>query len=87
VYLFNFFLLSLLAAGFFTAELWILVLAAFFVKTITELIFLIPVASFFKKQSLLIWFPLLQPFHIIYTIVAGWLGKFSSYSWKGRNVK
>lgn len=87
VYLFNFFLLTLLIAGFFKTEIWILLLAALFAKTITELIFLIPVASFFKKQALLIWFPLLQPFHIVYTVVAGWLGKFSSYSWKGRNVK
>ena len=87
VYLFNFFLLSLLAAGFFKNELWILLLAVLFAKTITELIFLIPVASFFKKQSLLMWFPLLQPFHIVYTVIAGWLGKFGTYEWKGREVK
>jgi cellulose synthase/poly-beta-1,6-N-acetylglucosamine synthase-like glycosyltransferase len=87
VYLFNFFLLTLLIAGFFKKEVWILLLAALFAKTITELIFLIPVASFFRKQSLMIWFPLLQPFHIIYTVVAGWLGKFGTYEWKGREVK
>ena len=56
-------------------------------KTITELIFLIPVAQFFNKGRKLFLFPFAQPFHIIYTLVAGWLGKFGSYSWKGRQVK
>ncbi|WP_407524133.1 glycosyltransferase [Lacibacter sp. MH-610] len=87
VYLFNFFLLTLLVAGCFNAAIWILLLAIFFTKTITELIFLIPVASFFRKQALLMWFPVLQPFHIIYTIIAGWFGKFGTYEWKGRKVK
>jgi cellulose synthase/poly-beta-1,6-N-acetylglucosamine synthase-like glycosyltransferase len=63
---------------------WLLLLA---LKTIVELIFLIPVARFFKKGSLLVLFPLMQPFHIMYTVIAGWLGKFGSYKWKGRKVK
>ncbi|MEO5944922.1 MAG: glycosyltransferase [Ferruginibacter sp.] len=62
---------------------WLLLLS---LKTIVELIFLIPVAGFFKKGSLLFLFPLMQPFHIIYTVIAGWLGKFGSYKWKGRKV-
>jgi len=56
-------------------------------KTIIELIFLYPVAKFFNKRPLLWSFPLMQPFHILYTVIAGWLGKFGSYKWKGRNVK
>jgi len=56
-------------------------------KTIVELLFLYPVAKFFNKEKLLWWFPLAQPFHILYTIVAGWLGKFGSYKWKERKVK
>ncbi|HQY12704.1 MAG TPA: glycosyltransferase family 2 protein, partial [Ferruginibacter sp.] len=48
---------------------WLLLLAA---KTITELVFLYPVAKFFSKQKLLWLFPLMQPFHIIYTVIAGW---------------
>lgn len=55
-------------------------------KTVAELFFLYPVALFFKKQSLLWLFPLMQPFHIGYTIIAGWLGKFGSYEWKGRRT-
>jgi len=65
-------------------DLWLLLLL---IKTVVELIFLYPVAKFFGKQKLLWLFPLMQPFHILYTVVAGWLGKFGSYKWKGRNVK
>jgi hypothetical protein len=56
-------------------------------KTIAELWFLLPVAAFFQKEALLVWFPLLQPFHIVYTVVAGWLGTFGTYEWKGRAVR
>ena len=57
------------------------------IKTIFELIFLYPVATFFHKRSLLWAFPLAQPFHIVYTVIAGWLGKFGSYKWKERKVQ
>ena len=63
---------------------WLLLLL---LKIIAELIFLYPVAKFFGKRSMLWVFPLMQPFHILYTVIAGWLGKFGSYKWKGRNVK
>ncbi|MEO6582687.1 MAG: glycosyltransferase [Ferruginibacter sp.] len=56
-------------------------------KTLGELFFLHPVATFFKKENELWLFPLLQPFHIVYTVVAGWLGMFGSYRWKERKVK
>jgi len=45
------------------------------------------VAGFFKNKKLLRWFIPAEPFHIIYTLVAGWLGKFGSYTWKGRKVR
>jgi cellulose synthase/poly-beta-1,6-N-acetylglucosamine synthase-like glycosyltransferase len=97
VYLFNCLLLIIPVVALFcnstysifnirysTFELWLLLL---FLKTFTELFFLLPVAKFFNKQLLLWWFPLMQPFHIVYTIIAGWLGKFGNYKWKGRAVK
>ena len=76
IYLFNFI--------FSVFELWIFLIIG---KTIIELLFLLPVARFFNQAKLLWLFPLMQPFHILYTIAAGWLGKFGSYQWKGRNVK
>ena len=57
------------------------------IKTGIELIFLYPIAVFFEKKNILWWFPVAQPFHILYTIIAGWLGKFGSYQWKDRKVK
>lgn len=57
------------------------------IKTLAELYFLYPVSSFFGYTKLLYWFPFFQPFHIIYTVVAGWMGKFGSYKWKGRELK
>ena len=87
VYLLNVFLLVLFVGGFFNSRLWILLAGSLLFKTIIELIFLMPVATFFQKEKLLLWFPLAQPFHIAYTVIAGWLGKFGSYEWKGRKVK
>ncbi len=69
---------------FTVLEFWLFLLI---IKTITELIFLMPVSKFFGKRSMLWLFPLMQPFHILYTVIAGWLGKFGSYSWKERKVK
>jgi hypothetical protein len=56
-------------------------------KTLIELRFIYPVAIFFKEVKLLKWFPVMQPLHILYTVIAGWLGKFGKYTWKGRTVK
>jgi cellulose synthase/poly-beta-1,6-N-acetylglucosamine synthase-like glycosyltransferase len=57
------------------------------IKTATELYFLFPISRFFGYTKLLCWFPLFQPFHIVYTVVAGWMGKFGRYKWKGRDLK
>jgi len=97
VYLFNVLLVILPVIGIFNNiqysifniqcsvfKLWITLVI---IKTIVELCFLFPVSSFFGKQRLLLIFPLMQPFHIIYTVIAGWLGKFGSYQWKERKVK
>ncbi|MES2430150.1 MAG: glycosyltransferase [Bacteroidota bacterium] len=63
---------------------WLLLLA---LKISVELFFLYPVAAFFNRKNLLLWFIISQPFHIVYTVIAGWLGKFGSYHWKDRKVK
>ena len=55
-------------------------------KTLVEIPFMYAAAKFFKQQKLLWWFLLMQPFHILYTVVAGWFGTFGSYKWKGRTV-
>ena len=87
IYLLNLSFLILPVIALWNANLlwyWIAMLVA---KTLIELRFMLPVAKFFEQQKLLWWFPVMQPFHVIYTIIAGWLGKFGKYSWKGRVVK
>jgi len=91
VYLINLFLIVMFFCGmFFNFEFSILNFYFFLlltIKTATELYFLLPVSRFFGYTKLLWWFPFFQPFHIIYTVIAGWLGKFGSYRWKGRVLK
>lgn len=60
---------------------------ALVLKTTAELLFLVPVAQFFQQQQWLNWFPVLQMHHIVYTVIAGWLGHFGSYQWKGRSIE
>lgn len=87
IYLFNLSFLLLPLASIWNKNVWWYWLVMVAAKTIIELRFMVPVAKFFGEQKLLAWFPLMQPFHILYTIVAGWLGKFGKYTWKGRVVK
>jgi len=63
---------------------WVLLIT---IKTIIELIFLLPVARFYKKASLLWYCFPAQPFDILYTVMAGFLGQVGSYEWKGRKLK
>ncbi len=66
---------------------WLVVLLiGLLIKTMLEYPFVRTVAAFFGQQSLMIYFPAMQPFHIIYTVVIGWMGKFSSYRWKDRKL-
>ena len=96
VYAFNFILAFLFLLGCFntvqyplfwwSVSAWELLVGLILSKVIVELYFLISVAGFFGKRKLLWAFPLMQPFHIVYTLVAGWLGKFGKYKWKNRTV-
>ncbi len=87
VYFFNCSLLALFITGFWMPDLWLGLLAIVVTKIIVELFLLIPVAKFYNKENLLRLFPFYQPLHIIYTVIAGWLGVFGSFEWKGRRVK
>jgi cellulose synthase/poly-beta-1,6-N-acetylglucosamine synthase-like glycosyltransferase len=87
VYVLNAWIFILGISSFFITKTFYIFLVAIAIKIIVELIFLYPVAKFFGKQKLLWWFIPAQPFHVLYTLVAGWLGKFGSYKWKGRKVK
>lgn len=87
VYFFNLMFPLVALAGFFLPGAWWWLLVALGVKTLVELFFLAPVAAFFSDRHLLKWFPWLQLHHIVYTIIAGWLGRFGQYEWKGRVIE
>jgi cellulose synthase/poly-beta-1,6-N-acetylglucosamine synthase-like glycosyltransferase len=87
VYTWNVWFLAAGIGAFFVTGLWKTWVILIVAKTAVELWYLWPVAAFFDKRALLWYFPLAQPFHIAYTILAGWLGKFGTYQWKGRQVK
>ncbi len=61
--------------------------ALLLIKTVVELIYLAPVARFYNKRQKLLYFPLLQPLHVLYIVCAGLLGFIGVYKWKGRKVK
>jgi len=82
VYLYNLSFLLLLLAGEYRS---LLITIAF--KTFFEMFFLEPVTQFYKMPGQLRYFPLYQPLHIAYTLVAGLFGQVKTYTWKGRQVK
>lgn len=87
VYLFNLSFLVLAIGGVFNSLLWYMAWVMLAVKILAEYVFLIPVAWFFRREWVLPYFPFLQPFHILYIIVAGFLGFVGGYEWKGRRVR
>ena len=86
VYLVNV-LFVLLAVGACWNFWWLwLFLILLLVKTLVEYPFVRAVAAFFGQGDLMVYFAPLQPLHICYTVVIGWLGKFGSYQWKDRKI-
>jgi len=87
VYLYNVSLAVIAIACIFQPVLLWPLLLSLAVKIIVEYIFLRPVAKFFKKEWVLLYFPFLQPLHVLYIVLAGFMGFIGSYKWKGREVK
>ena len=87
VYLFNLAFLVLFIAGFTDIRYFYIVTTCWLLKTAVEFPFVSSVSRFFEKEGLMRYFLLFQPLHIAYTIVAGLLGSFGAYEWKGRKVK
>lgn len=87
VYLFNLSFPVLLITGFWDYRYWIACAGLWILKTIVEFPFVASVAAFFEKRFLLKYFFFLQPLHIFYTIISGFLGQLGKYEWKGRKVR
>lgn len=86
VYFFNLSFLFLLIAGCFNPLYFVWLLVFMAAKIAFEMNFMRYVCRFFRQEAILKYFPLMQPFHIAYTLISGWLGKFGTYQWKGRQV-
>lgn len=63
---------------------WLLMIV---IKTLAEFRLMFPVAHFFNRKKWLRYFPLAQPFHIMYTVLSGALGMWGTYTWKDRKVQ
>lgn len=87
VYFFNLWLFVLAILGIWMTMALKTLVALLVLKIIMELIFLVPVSDFYNKKKWLWYFPFFQPLHIVYTIVAGWFGRFTRYQWKGRTIE
>lgn len=87
VYLLNLGLFLLLAGSIFYSDWWVFFGVAVFYKTLIEWEFVKTMIHYFGEPGLMKFFPFFQPLHIIYTVIAGFLGSISHYEWKGRRVK
>ncbi len=87
VYLFNVALFGLSIAGFFTPLYWVIASTMLVIKIAAEYLFVRPVAKFFSSEWVMGYFILLQPLHVLYIVLAGFLGFFGKYEWKGRRVR
>ncbi len=87
VYVFNLMLLALGIMSLFNLAFLPVLLVTILIKTAAEYYYLKPVARFFNKEWVLVYFPFLQPLHIIYIVSAGFMGLIGGYKWKGRKVR
>ena len=79
--------LMLLVVALFKPVAWIYFGLFWMAKFFTEIGFVQKVAAFFGQAYLLPWLFILQPLHILYIVISGFLGQAGSYEWKGRKLK
>jgi len=87
IWLFN---LSLLVNGllsFYNVAFFKLLLLQFALKYLFEIVFLVPIMSFFKRPKLVWLLSIISPIHVIYFVYVGIMGNARKYDWKGRNVR
>lgn len=87
IWLFNLSLLVNAALGFYDFYFFKLFLVQFLLKYLFEIVYLLPITSFFKRSYLVTLLIILIPLHIVYFVVIGLMGNNHKYLWKGRVVK
>ena len=87
MWLFNVTLIVNACLGFYDVYYLNLFLVQLLLKSIFEIVFLVPVLSFFKRLGLIALLPVVAPLHIIYLVYIGLKGNTGKYAWKGRMVR
>lgn len=87
IWLFNLFLLGNVLNAIFNPVFWTSVFYCIGAKILMEFIFLLPICSFAKRRSYLMYLPFLSLLHIFYLICIGVAGNSGRYEWKGRLVR
>lgn len=57
------------------------------IKCCSEMFLMIPASKFFGLTKFMVWFPIMQPVHIIFTSISGLFGLKGNYTWKDRAHK
>lgn len=87
VYLINLLLLLSLILTLAIPQSILAFIGLFSVKSIADLLFIHPIAGFFRKKQLLKYFLILQVIYFIYVPVIPIVGMMGKYSWKNRTYK
>lgn len=87
VWCYNFCFLLVAIASFFDWRSGCLLIIGLLLKTLMEWPFVKSVSRFFGVPLTVMQFACWQPLHITYTVLAGLLGLFGRYEWKGRRVQ
>jgi cellulose synthase/poly-beta-1,6-N-acetylglucosamine synthase-like glycosyltransferase len=87
IWLFNVSLLVNAALGFYDLYFLKLFLVQFLLKYLFEILYLLPITTFFRRTYLVSLLVLLIPLHIVYFVVIGLMGNNRKYLWKDRVVK
>lgn len=87
VYCFNFQIPILFFVACFNSIYWPFFYLILVAKIFAEQLLLWPISRFFAQRKTIILHTLLQPLHIIYIIVAGFLSRVAKFEWKNRMLQ
>jgi hypothetical protein len=87
VWTFNLFFVINLALAFFYPLSLTVFLCQFAIKFFSELLYMKPLNSFFKRNDLVYLIPIATVLQVFYIIYIGLAGNSGKYQWKGRMVK
>lgn len=87
VYLYNLWFVVLAIMGIYNDIYWWIGGSMLALKAVTEYLYMRPITRFFDRQWTHVYFPFLQPLHVLYIVSAGFMGFIGKYQWKDRQVK